>query len=53
MTLFARGRALTTQLYFPGEPRNRRDGLFLPELEMRIQDGRAARQAGFHFLLEA
>ena len=47
-----RGRVLTTQLYFPDEPRNRRDGLYLPELEMRMHDGRSARQAGFHFLLD-
>ena len=47
------GRVLTTQLYFPGEPRNRRDRLYLPELEMKIVDGTAARQAGFHFLLDA
>lgn len=47
-----RGRVLTTQLYFPHESRNRRDGLYLPELEMRIQDGATARQAGFHFLLD-
>jgi len=30
-----RGRILTTQLYFPGDPGNRRDGLYLPELEMK------------------
>jgi protocatechuate 3,4-dioxygenase beta subunit len=47
-----RGRVLTTQLYFPGEPRNRRDGLYLPELQMRVREGTAARQAGFHFLLD-
>ena len=29
------GRLLTTQLYFPGEPGNRRDGLYRPELEMK------------------
>ena len=29
------GRVLTTQVYFPGDPANRRDGLYLPELEMR------------------
>jgi protocatechuate 3,4-dioxygenase beta subunit len=37
---------LTTQLYFPGEPGNRRDGLFRPELTLRLSeagDGRAAR----------
>jgi protocatechuate 3,4-dioxygenase beta subunit len=30
---------LTTQLYFPGEPANRRDRLFRPELVMRIGSG--------------
>jgi len=37
---------LTTQLYFPGEPENRRDPLFRPELALRLAetaDGRAAR----------
>jgi protocatechuate 3,4-dioxygenase beta subunit len=31
------GRVLTTQLYFPGEPANRRDFLYRPELEMRME----------------
>jgi len=31
----ARGRILTTQVYFPGDPGNKRDGLYLPELEMK------------------
>ncbi len=35
------GRVLTTQLYFPGEPLNRTDGLFRRELLMRT-----ARNAG-------
>jgi len=30
------GRVLTTQLYFPGEPGNSRDGLFESELVMRM-----------------
>ena len=30
-----RGRILTTQIYFPGDAGNRRDGLYLPELEMK------------------
>jgi protocatechuate 3,4-dioxygenase beta subunit len=30
-----RGRVLTTQVYFPGDPGNKRDGLYLPELEMK------------------
>jgi protocatechuate 3,4-dioxygenase beta subunit len=37
---------LTTQFYFPDEPDNRRDGLFRPELTLRLAeagDGRAAR----------
>jgi protocatechuate 3,4-dioxygenase beta subunit len=29
------GRVLTTQLYFPGEPGNRRDGIYRPELEVK------------------
>ena len=29
------GRSLTTQLYFPGDPSNRRDGLYRPELELK------------------
>jgi protocatechuate 3,4-dioxygenase beta subunit len=46
-----RGRVLTTQLYFPDEPANRRDGLFRRELVMRVAgvgDGRTAR---FDFVL--
>ncbi|HEX7054382.1 MAG TPA: intradiol ring-cleavage dioxygenase [Burkholderiales bacterium] len=33
----AGGPILTTQLYFPGEPQNARDGLFRPELVVRPQ----------------
>ena len=29
------GRILTTQIYFPGDPGNRRDGLYQAELEMK------------------
>lgn len=29
-------RILTTQLYFPGEPGNARDGIYRPELEMEV-----------------
>jgi protocatechuate 3,4-dioxygenase beta subunit len=32
----ANGPILTTQLYFPGEPGNRRDGLYRRELELRF-----------------
>lgn len=43
-------RILTTQLYFPGDPGNRRDALYLPELAMRM----AAPGAGqFDFVIEA
>ena len=33
------GRILTTQLYFAGDPGNRRDGLYRPELEMKKGKG--------------
>ena len=46
------GRVLTTQLYFPGEPRNRRDGLFRSDLLMALRDGADARQARFDFVLD-
>ncbi|MBX9757576.1 MAG: intradiol ring-cleavage dioxygenase [Beijerinckiaceae bacterium] len=38
------GRVLTTQLYFPGEPGNARDGLYAPALllSMRAQDSSQA-----------
>jgi protocatechuate 3,4-dioxygenase beta subunit len=36
------GRLLTTQLYWPGEPANRRDGIYRSELEMKLsKDGGA------------
>src|SRR5918995_7451315 len=44
------GRILTTQLYFPGDPGNRRDGLYRPELEMKkLKD----EEASFDFVVEA
>jgi protocatechuate 3,4-dioxygenase beta subunit len=44
------GRILTTQLYFPGDPGNRRDGLYRPELEMKkAKEG----EASFDFVVEA
>jgi hypothetical protein len=48
----AGSRVLTTQLYFPDEPGNRRDRLFRSELLMKVaraSDGEAAR---FDFVLE-
>ena len=47
------GPILTTQLYFPGEARNRRDGIFRQELLMAVESSRAPWRAGFHFLLDA
>jgi protocatechuate 3,4-dioxygenase beta subunit len=48
-----RGRVLTTQLYFPGEARNRDDGLFDPELLLRrSRRVRGARVARFDFVLD-
>jgi protocatechuate 3,4-dioxygenase beta subunit len=46
-----RGRVLTTQLFFPGEPRNRRDGLFDPDLLLAVSDARDGRQGRFNFVL--
>ena len=46
------GRFLTTQLYFPGEPRNRRDFLYRPDLLMELKEAEGGRQARFHFMLE-
>jgi protocatechuate 3,4-dioxygenase beta subunit len=34
----AGGRLLTTQLYFPNEPENQRDGLFRTDLVMRMAE---------------
>jgi protocatechuate 3,4-dioxygenase beta subunit len=43
---------LTTQLYFPGEARNARDGIFNPALLMAIQDTADGKVAGFNFILD-
>jgi protocatechuate 3,4-dioxygenase beta subunit len=45
------GRVLTTQLYFPGEARNKRDFLFRPELLMAMSDTDRGRDARFNFVL--
>jgi protocatechuate 3,4-dioxygenase beta subunit len=47
-----RGRVLTTQLYFPGEPANEDDGLFDPRLLVRWRSAGDARIAQFDFVLE-
>jgi protocatechuate 3,4-dioxygenase beta subunit len=43
---------LTTQLYFPNEPTNRRDGLFRRELLMRMAEAGDALSARFDFVLD-
>jgi protocatechuate 3,4-dioxygenase beta subunit len=45
-------RLLTTQLYFPNEPANRRDGLFQRELLMRVADASDGLAGQFDFLLD-
>ena len=47
------GRVLTTQLYFPDEPRNRSDGIYRRELEMQIARKGGQRGARFHFVVAA
>jgi protocatechuate 3,4-dioxygenase beta subunit len=42
---------LTTQLYFPNDPANLRDGIFSPELVMNVRDEGAAKLAAFDFVL--
>jgi protocatechuate 3,4-dioxygenase beta subunit len=47
------GPVLTTQLYFPGEPDNDRDGIFSPELVLGdVRDVGDTRQGSFTFVLE-
>ena len=47
------GPVLTTQLYFPGEPGNDRDGIFQPELVLTdVRDSGGTRQGSFTFVLE-
>ncbi|OEJ94927.1 dioxygenase family protein [Streptomyces thermolilacinus] len=43
---------LTTQLYFPNEPRNATDALFDPRLLMTVRDAGGAREAAFDFVLD-
>jgi protocatechuate 3,4-dioxygenase beta subunit len=46
------GHLLTTQLYFPGEPRNTSDDLFRSELLMRMADRGGSLVARFDFVLD-
>jgi protocatechuate 3,4-dioxygenase beta subunit len=45
------GRVLSTQLYFPGETRNREDPLFRSDLLMAVKDAEKTREGRFHFIL--
>ena len=45
------GRVLTTQLYYPDEPLNRRDGLFDRRLLMRISNASDGKFARFDFVI--
>lgn len=45
----ANGPVLTTQLYFPGDPGNRRDPIYRPELDMTFT---GASDARFDFVLD-
>jgi protocatechuate 3,4-dioxygenase beta subunit len=42
---------LTTQLYFPDEPRNQSDGIYSPELLMNVQDSDDGKVGMFNFVL--
>lgn len=46
------GRILTTQLYFPDSPGNRRDALFRPELLVKLAQADRTSSARFDFVLE-
>jgi protocatechuate 3,4-dioxygenase beta subunit len=47
-----RQSVLTTQLYFPSEPLNQRDGLFNRALLMRVAEAGGALSARFDFVLD-
>ena len=46
------GVVLTTQIYFPGEARNARDGLFRPDLVMSLAKDSAQQTGHFDFVLK-
>ncbi len=43
---------LTTQLYFPGEPENKKDFIFNPKLVIAIAGSTGAKAASFDFVLD-
>lgn len=46
------GDGLTTQLYFPGEPQNQRDGIFDQALLMDMSENASARIGRYDFVLD-
>lgn len=46
------GPVLTTQLYFPGAPRNGSDALFREELLVRVRDAAQGQTGTFNFVLD-
>ncbi|AXE24011.1 dioxygenase [Streptomyces globosus] len=46
------GRVLTTQLYFPGEPRNATDAIFDARLLMNVRQSGPGREGTFDFVLD-
>jgi protocatechuate 3,4-dioxygenase beta subunit len=45
------GRVLTTQMYFPGEPRNARDGIFDRRLVMKMEEKSGEKLGAFDFVV--
>src|SRR5205823_8563378 len=43
---------LTTQLFFPGEPRNASDSIFSPRLLLSVQDADDGKAGTFNFVLK-
>lgn len=43
---------LTTQLYFPGEPGNKKDAIFNPKLLIALRDSAGVKAASFDFVLD-
>jgi protocatechuate 3,4-dioxygenase beta subunit len=47
------GPVLTTQLYFPDEPRNARDGIYTPALLMAVQEVEGSQWGSYNFVVNA
>ena len=47
-----KGMILTTQLYFPDEPNNKKDGFFKQALVMKVENAKAGKAAAFDFVLK-